>query len=286
MIKRLLLAGVIAAFGAAPALAQVTAITNARIISLGPAGDVIGGTVLVRDGKIAAVGKSVQIPSGAHVIDAKGQFLTPGLMMAPTPLALKDIIGNSGGRGSTLENLSAAYEVADDFNPAPSAHRRSPHRGRDPRSAHRRRPTHRQAVRRPGRAGPTGRTGRRARHGDQPPRGSLHERHGGWFGGRRRRFGRPARAPEAGAGRRPRIPEESQGLRRFQARRREDVARRHGGAGPRGRGPRTAADRGQPRPGNPQRPEDRPRGEHQGRAVGGHRGLAGGQGNRRRQGSR
>jgi imidazolonepropionase-like amidohydrolase len=117
MIKRLLLAGVIAAFGAAPALAQVTAITNARIISLGPAGDVIGGTVLVRDGKIAAVGKSVQIPSGAHVIDAKGQFLTPGLMMAPTPLALKDIIGNGGGRGSTLENLSAAYEVADDFNP-------------------------------------------------------------------------------------------------------------------------------------------------------------------------
>jgi imidazolonepropionase-like amidohydrolase len=117
MIKRLLLAGAIAAFAAAPALAQVTAITNARIISLGPAGDVVGGTVLVRDGKIAAVGKSVQIPSGAHVIDAKGQFLTPGLMMAPTPLALKDIIGNGGGRGSTQENLSAAYEVADDFNP-------------------------------------------------------------------------------------------------------------------------------------------------------------------------
>lgn len=38
-------------------------------------------------------------------------------MMTMSPLALKDIIGNGGGRGSTLERLSAAYEVADDVNP-------------------------------------------------------------------------------------------------------------------------------------------------------------------------
>jgi imidazolonepropionase-like amidohydrolase len=117
MIKPLLLAGLVAVLGAGQALAQTIAITNARILSMGPAGDIAGGTVLVRDGKIAAVGRNMQVPPGAHIIDAKGRFLTPGLMMAPTQMALKDIIGNGGGRNSTLEDLSAAYEVADDFNP-------------------------------------------------------------------------------------------------------------------------------------------------------------------------
>ena len=47
------------------------AITHAKIFTLG--GNTIDdGTVVIRDGKIAAVGASVEVPAGAQVIDAKG----------------------------------------------------------------------------------------------------------------------------------------------------------------------------------------------------------------------
>ncbi|HEX6069935.1 MAG TPA: amidohydrolase [Longimicrobiaceae bacterium] len=45
------------------------------------AGEVIpGGEVLLRDGRIAAVGASVDAPAGATVIDASGRFVTPGII--------------------------------------------------------------------------------------------------------------------------------------------------------------------------------------------------------------
>ncbi len=39
-----------------------------------------GGDVLLENGKIAAVGKGLQAPAGAEVIDASGRFVTPGLI--------------------------------------------------------------------------------------------------------------------------------------------------------------------------------------------------------------
>lgn len=55
------------------------AITNATILTAaGPA--IENGTVLVRDGKIVAVGRSVDIPAGVTRIDGTGKFVTPGLI--------------------------------------------------------------------------------------------------------------------------------------------------------------------------------------------------------------
>jgi imidazolonepropionase-like amidohydrolase len=42
------------------------------------------GTVLIQDGKIAAVGKDVSIPEGATVIDAAGKYVMPGVIDAMT----------------------------------------------------------------------------------------------------------------------------------------------------------------------------------------------------------
>lgn len=117
MIGRLALVAAMVAGSVLSAKAETIAIANAHIVSLGSAGDLQSGTVLIRDDRIVAIGHNVSVPAGTKVIDAKGQFLTPGLFLAPTPLALKDIIGNAGGRRSTSAGLSAAYEVADDFNP-------------------------------------------------------------------------------------------------------------------------------------------------------------------------
>jgi imidazolonepropionase-like amidohydrolase len=54
-------------------------IRNATIMTAaGPS--IANGTVLVRDGKIAAVGASAEVPAGATVIDGTGKFVTPGII--------------------------------------------------------------------------------------------------------------------------------------------------------------------------------------------------------------
>lgn len=98
--------------------ADPVAITNARILTMGPSGNIDNGTVVVRDGKIAAVGKAVTVPSDARVIDGKGKILAPGMVAAITPLAINDTIGSGyAGRASTNPMLSAAFDVSYDVVP-------------------------------------------------------------------------------------------------------------------------------------------------------------------------
>lgn len=42
--------------------------------------DIDGGSILVDNGKIVAIGKELTAPAGAEVIDAAGMFITPGLV--------------------------------------------------------------------------------------------------------------------------------------------------------------------------------------------------------------
>jgi len=66
------------------------ALTHAKIFTL--AGSTIeDGTLIIRDGKIAAVGAGLDIPSGAQVIDAKGLQVYPGLFDSITQMGLREI---------------------------------------------------------------------------------------------------------------------------------------------------------------------------------------------------
>ncbi|MEO8648873.1 MAG: hypothetical protein ABI539_06875, partial [Acidobacteriota bacterium] len=66
------------------------AITNARVFTV--SGEVIdNGTVIIQNGRIAAVGASVPIPSGAEKIDAKGLSVYPGMIDADTNVGLAEI---------------------------------------------------------------------------------------------------------------------------------------------------------------------------------------------------
>jgi imidazolonepropionase-like amidohydrolase len=61
------------------ALARDLAITHATVLTVaGPA--VNDGTVVVREGKIVAVGAGLAPPAGAEVVDATGRFLMPGII--------------------------------------------------------------------------------------------------------------------------------------------------------------------------------------------------------------
>lgn len=83
-------------FASAPGIRAQTsppvdyAITHAKIVTLaGPA--IEEGTVLIHDGKIAAVGTGLSIPAGAQVIDAKGLQVYPGLFDSVTQMGLSEI---------------------------------------------------------------------------------------------------------------------------------------------------------------------------------------------------
>ena len=61
------------------------AIVGARIVTV--SGAVIeNGTVVIQNGKIAAVGANVSVPSGAEKIDGKGLSVFPGMIDAATNL--------------------------------------------------------------------------------------------------------------------------------------------------------------------------------------------------------
>ena len=67
-----------------------TAITHAKIFTLAGA-PIEDGTVVIHEGKIAAVGANVSIPAGAKVIDAKGLQVYPGLFDPLTQMGLSEI---------------------------------------------------------------------------------------------------------------------------------------------------------------------------------------------------
>ncbi len=62
-----------------PFPSQMTAIVGATILD-GTGRQIEGGTILMDEGKIVAVGHDLDIPVGAKVIDAQGKWVTPGII--------------------------------------------------------------------------------------------------------------------------------------------------------------------------------------------------------------
>ena len=63
------------------------ALTNASIETVSK-GVITGGTVVISNGKIVAVGSNVQVPQGAEVIDCKGKWIYPGMIDGGTRMGL------------------------------------------------------------------------------------------------------------------------------------------------------------------------------------------------------
>jgi len=73
---------------------DVVAIKGATILT-GTRGTVQNGTIVLRAGKIAAVGANVSIPAGADVVDGTGMFVSPGIIDCHSHIAADSI--NEGG---------------------------------------------------------------------------------------------------------------------------------------------------------------------------------------------
>lgn len=108
-----------AALTAAPAGAQTVAITGGRVFPVS-APPIENGTVLIVDGKIAAVGANVTVPAGATRIDARGRWVTPGLIHSSTRLGLVEIDmvedTNDAGAGGERQ-VAAGFRSWEGLNP-------------------------------------------------------------------------------------------------------------------------------------------------------------------------
>ena len=117
-LRALLLGGL--ALLASPAAAQDLAITNATVATGDGSAPVEGATVVVRGGKIVAVGRDVAVPAGLPVTDGTGKWVTPGLFAAMTNLGLFDAGGveESNDIGAGDSPFGAALDVVPALNPA------------------------------------------------------------------------------------------------------------------------------------------------------------------------
>ena len=78
------------------------AIRNARIVTVsGP--DIENGTIVIRDGKIEALGTNVNIPADAQTVDGKGLSVYPGMIDAGTSLGLVEVGQGASGTVDTAE---------------------------------------------------------------------------------------------------------------------------------------------------------------------------------------
>jgi imidazolonepropionase-like amidohydrolase len=94
--------------GQAQPRSGVVALRGGTILTV-TRGTIQNGTIVLRDGKIAAVGTNVTIPSGAEVIDVTGKFISPGIIDCHSHIANDDI--NEGG--TTVSSMTGMRDVLD-----------------------------------------------------------------------------------------------------------------------------------------------------------------------------
>ncbi len=104
---------------AAASHAQTIAITGGKVYPVSGA-PIENGTVLIRDGKIVAVGANVTVPADAQRVDAAGKWVTPGLFNASTQLGLVEIGQVTDTRDMNArrgDGITAAFRAWEGFNP-------------------------------------------------------------------------------------------------------------------------------------------------------------------------
>jgi imidazolonepropionase-like amidohydrolase len=95
---------------AAPSAQAVeTILKNGTILTV-TKGTTQNGDLLIKDGKIAAIGKGLKVPAGAKVIDATGKFVMPGIIDAHSHLAIE------GGVNDMAEVISPQVNIYDVVN--------------------------------------------------------------------------------------------------------------------------------------------------------------------------
>lgn len=94
------------------------AITAGHVV--GVTGEPFDGTVVITDGRIAALGPKAKVPRGAEVIDASGQWVLPGFLDAHTHLGVDEAAEGWAGQDTNekTDPVTAQVRALDAINPA------------------------------------------------------------------------------------------------------------------------------------------------------------------------
>jgi imidazolonepropionase-like amidohydrolase len=87
-------------------------IKNATVMTV-THGTIKNGSIYIKDGKIAAVGESVNAPASATVIDAGGKYLTPGIIDSHSHIALDDDVNEATSPITPHMMMKDAFDYQD-----------------------------------------------------------------------------------------------------------------------------------------------------------------------------
>ena len=87
-------------------------IQNATVLTV-THGNIEHGSILIRDGKIAAVGADLKAPEGATVIDATGQFVMPGIIDCHSHIAIDGSVNEGAPAVSSMANIKDVLNPDD-----------------------------------------------------------------------------------------------------------------------------------------------------------------------------
>ena len=104
-MKRLIIIGLLASIGLWAG--EATVITNAKVLTVTKGR--FDGSILLQDGKIVAAGEKIEVPEGAKVVDAGGQYVMPGIVDCHTHIATDSV--------NEAMSVSSMVNIDDVINP-------------------------------------------------------------------------------------------------------------------------------------------------------------------------
>jgi imidazolonepropionase-like amidohydrolase len=87
-------------------------IKNATVMTV-THGNIKNGSIYIKDGKIAAVGETVNAPASATVVDAGGKYLTPGIVDCHSHIALDDDVNEATSPVTPQMMMKDAFDYQD-----------------------------------------------------------------------------------------------------------------------------------------------------------------------------
>ncbi len=108
-MRNILLVSVLAA---AVASGQTLFIRDATVLTI-TKGRIENGSVLVENGKVAAVGKNLSAPAGATVIDGTGKYLMPGIIDCHSHTAIEGGVNEGTVSDSSMVNIKDVIDPTD-----------------------------------------------------------------------------------------------------------------------------------------------------------------------------
>jgi imidazolonepropionase-like amidohydrolase len=103
--------------------AETLFINDATVHTMGSAGVLQDGDILVRDGRIVSVATGLTAPGDAMVIEAQGRPVTPGFFAGITGLGMDEIsaVDSSVDNSLSVDSMRPEFDVTTAFNPHSSA---------------------------------------------------------------------------------------------------------------------------------------------------------------------